>query len=156
MITKASFSVCVLVLAFSGAAFSQTTIFNIPAADTLQKSSVNVEADFLTHPVSYRNGGYQTYGYRLAYGVTSKTEIGSNFYLTWDGHHSVADIEFSFKREIYRNEKHGVLSSIGKSPRESAVAVRLATKSEPNRFAGSSPIRPLARFTIKMRSLSIM
>ncbi|MBV9242399.1 MAG: hypothetical protein JO314_10360 [Acidobacteria bacterium] len=113
MITKASFSVCVLVLAFSGAAFSQTTIFNIPAADTLQKSSVNVEADFLTHPVSYRNGGYQTYGYRLAYGVTSKTEIGSNFYLTWDGHHSVADIEFSFKREIYRNEKHGVLSSIG-------------------------------------------
>src|SRR3569623_2071980 len=113
MNTKAFFLSCALMLALSAAAYSQTTIFNIPAADTLERGSVNVEADFLTKPVRYHNGGYQTYGYRLAYGVTNKTEIGSNFYLTWDGHHSVADIEFSLKRRIYQNENLGLSLSAG-------------------------------------------
>lgn len=113
MIAKASFSICVLILTVAATISSQTTIFNIPAADTLQKGTVNVEADFLTKPVRYRNGGYQTYGYRLAYGLGKKTEIGSNFYLTWDGQHSVADIEFSIKRRIYQNEKLGLSFSAG-------------------------------------------
>ena len=113
MITKASLSICVLMFALTAATHSQTTIFNIPAADTLQRASVNVEADFLSKAVRYRNGGYQTYGYRLAYGLDNKTEIGSNSYLTWDGHHWTADIEFSFKREIYKNESLGILSSVG-------------------------------------------
>jgi hypothetical protein len=113
MIPKASFSICALVLSTAFAGFSQTTIFNIPAADTLQKGSVNVEADFLLKPVRYRNGGYQTYGYRLAYGLSNKTEIGSNFYLTWDGRRSVADIEFSIKRRIYQSEKLGLSFSAG-------------------------------------------
>jgi len=113
MITRGFVSTCALVVAMVAAAHSQTTIFNIPAADTLQRASVNVEADFLDKPVKYRSGGFQTYGYRLAYGLTNKTEIGSNFYLTWDGHHSVADIEFSIKRRIYQNEKLGVSVSAG-------------------------------------------
>src|SRR6476469_9630885 len=113
MIAKASFSICALILALAATTLSQTTIFNIPAADTLQRHAVNVEADFLTKPVRYRNNGFQTYGYRLAYGITSKTEIGSNFYLTWDGRRSVADIEFSLKRSIYKNEKLGILSAAG-------------------------------------------
>jgi hypothetical protein len=113
MFAKASFSVCALVLILAAAARSQTTIFNIPSADTLERGSVNVEADFLAKPVRYRNGGYQTYGYRLAYGLNSKTEIGSNFYLTWDGRRSVADIEFSLKRRLYQNEKLGLLFASG-------------------------------------------
>ncbi|HEY2847913.1 MAG TPA: hypothetical protein VGI80_08845 [Pyrinomonadaceae bacterium] len=113
MITRAFVSVCALVVTLSAAAYSQTTIFNIPTADTLQRGSVNVEADFLVKPVKFRSGGFQTYGYRLAYGLNNKTEIGSNFYLTWNGHHSVADIEFSLKRRIYQNEKLGVSFSAG-------------------------------------------
>ncbi len=113
MITKASFSIYALVLALATAAFSQTTIFNVPTADTLQRGSVNVEADFLAKPVAYHNGGYQTYGYRLAYGLSNKFEIGSNLYFTWDGLHSVADVEFSIKHRIYQNEKRGVSFSAG-------------------------------------------
>jgi len=110
---KAAFSICALVLTAAAAAYSQTTIFNIPSADTLDKDTVNIEADFLTKPVHYRNGGYQTYGYRLAYGLNNKTEIGSNFYLTWDGRHSIADIEFSLKRRLYGNKKLGFLFASG-------------------------------------------
>jgi hypothetical protein len=113
MIAKASFSICALILPAVATTFSQTTIFNIPTADTLQKRAANIEADFLAKPVHYRDGGYQTYGYRLAYGLTNRTEIGSNFYLTWDGIRSVADIEFSIKRRIYQNEKQGLSFSAG-------------------------------------------
>jgi hypothetical protein len=113
MTTRASLLICALVLSFAGGASSQTTIFNVPSADTLESKSVNVEADLLAKPARYRNGGFQTYGYRLAYGLTNKTEIGSNFYLTWDGHHSVADIEFSLKRRVYQNEKVGLSFSAG-------------------------------------------
>jgi hypothetical protein len=100
-------------LVFAFTARAQTTIFNIPSADTLQRGSVNVEADYLTHPVRYANGGYQTLGYRVAYGLTNRTEIGSNFYLTWDGTRSVADVEFSIKRKLYQNEKLGLSVSAG-------------------------------------------
>src|SRR5690349_18760074 len=61
MITKASFLICAFVLSLAAAAYSQTTIFNIPSADTLERRTVNVEGDFLIKPVRYRNGGYQTY-----------------------------------------------------------------------------------------------
>lgn len=113
MLAKASWWTCALIPLLGAAAYSQTTIFNIPAADTLHESTANVEFDFLARPVRYRNGGYQTYGYRLAYGLTNKTEIGSNFYITWNGHHSVADIEFSIKRRIYRSETLGLSSAVG-------------------------------------------
>src|SRR5947209_11672128 len=110
MIPKASFSICALSLILAAATYSQTTIFNIPAADTLGHGSVIIEGDFLTKPVRYSNGGYQSYGVRFAYGFSNKTEIGANSYLTWDGRHSVSDIEFSLKREIYKNKRLGILS----------------------------------------------
>lgn len=97
----------------AGAAFGQTTLFNIPTADTLQRGSWGLEGDFITKPVSYRDGGYQTYGYRVAYGLTNKTEIGSNFYLTYDGDKTSAQAEFSLKQNVYRNERLGVTVSGG-------------------------------------------
>jgi len=101
------------VLAAAVTASAQTTLFNIPVADTLQKGSWGVEADFITKPVKYSDGGYQTYGYRVAYGLNNKTEIGSNFYYTWNGSESTAQAEFSVKQNVYRNEKYGVTVSGG-------------------------------------------
>ncbi|HTH51026.1 MAG TPA: hypothetical protein VL501_03785 [Pyrinomonadaceae bacterium] len=97
----------------AGVAFSQTTIFNIPTADTLAKGSVNLEADYITHPVSHDKGGYHTLGYRFAIGATGSTELGSNFYWTWDGSEAAADIEFSLKQRLYSNDKNGVSVSAG-------------------------------------------
>ncbi len=109
---RAAFFLCIVAFA-AVAAFGQTTIFNIPTADTLSKGSWSLEGDFITKPVSYANGGYQTYGYRAAYGLDNKTEIGSNFYYTWDGSESSAQAEFSLKRNVYTSEKYGVSVSGG-------------------------------------------
>jgi hypothetical protein len=92
---------------------SQTTIFNIPSADTLQRGSVNLEADFLAKPAKYSNGGFETMGYRVAFGASNSTEVGSNFYLTWNGSSTVADVEFSLKHRIYHSEKLGLSVSAG-------------------------------------------
>lgn len=90
------------------AAAGQTTIFNIPTPDTLPRGSWGLEVDFITKPVSYGDGGYQTYGYRVAYGLTNDTEIGSNFYATYDGSETAAQAEFSLKQRVYQNEDHGL------------------------------------------------
>lgn len=94
-------------------AAAQTTIFNIPSADTQSRGSWGLEADFITKPVSYRDGGYQTYGYRVAYGAGNKTEVGTNFYLTKSYGETTGQVEFSLKQNIYRNEKLGVSVSGG-------------------------------------------
>lgn len=115
MLKAASLLLCTLVLlvGFTIATRAQTTIFNIPTADTLQQGIWNVEFDCVAKPVKYRNGGYQTFGYRVAYGVTSRTEVGANSYYTWDGTRVTADAEFSIKRKVYQNEKHGVTAAGG-------------------------------------------
>lgn len=107
--------ICVYVLAIfvSLAGYSQTTIFNIPTADTLSRGSWNLEGDLIAKPERYSEGGYQTYGYRVAYGLNHKTEVGSNFYYTWNGVTSTGQAEFSVKRKIYENEKHGFSISAG-------------------------------------------
>jgi len=98
---------------FALPAAAQTTIFNIPSADTQSRGSWGIEADFITKPVSYREGGYQTYGYRVSYGVGNRTEVGTNFYLTKGLGDATGQAEFSLKQNIYRNEKLGVSVSGG-------------------------------------------
>ncbi len=108
------FLVSYLVLTIGSSNISaQTTIFNIPSAETQSRGSWGIEADFITKPVSYREGGFQTYGYRVAYGVGNKTELGTNFYLTKGLGDTTGQIEVSLKQNIYRNEKLGVSVSGG-------------------------------------------
>jgi len=92
---------------------AQTAIFNIPSADTLPRGSWGLEADFITKPVSYRDGGYQTYGYRVAYGATNHSELGANFYYTWDGDRSYAETQLSVKQKVYESERYGIAVSGG-------------------------------------------
>lgn len=103
----------VLLVGASVVAFSQTTIFNIPTADTLPQGAWNLEGDLVAKPTKYRDGGFQSYGYRVAYGLNHKTEIGSNFYYTWNGVTSTGQAEFSVKRKVYQSEKHGFSVSAG-------------------------------------------
>ena len=97
----------VLFAAASMPAVAQTTIFNVPVADTQPRGSWGLEIDLLVKPVSYKAGGYQTYGYRLAYGLSNKTEVGSNFYYTRDGGDRTGQAEFSVKQKVYENEALG-------------------------------------------------
>lgn len=102
-----------VIFAAAPLAAAQTTLFNIPTADTQSRGSWGLEGDFIAKPVSYRDGGFQTYGFRVAYGASNRTELGANYYQTYDGTRSTAQAEFSLKQNVYRNEKHGVNVSGG-------------------------------------------
>ena len=114
MSRTASFFLCTLFFAAcSIAAGAQTTLFNIPTSDTQQRGSWSLEGDFVSKPVKMRYGGFRTYGYRLAYGLTHKVELGSNFYFTRASGGSLGQAEFSLKRKVYQNERRGITASGG-------------------------------------------
>ena len=92
---------------------AQMEIFNIPTSETLSGGSFYLELDLITKPVSYLRGGYQTYGYRVVYGLDNKTEVGANVFYTRDGGDPTGELQFDAKRKIYENEKHGVSVSGG-------------------------------------------
>lgn len=112
-----------------GVSFGQSVIFNAPTTDTQERGTYYLEADFITKPKSYDKGGFQTYGYRMVYGVDRRTEIGANFFVTRDGTDLPREVQFNFKRNLYKSEKNGVGVSSG-----ALVSVPL-TKS-----AGSRPV----------------
>ncbi len=94
-------------------AAAQSTIFNIPSTDTMEKKRVLVEADFIAHFDKYSNGGYQTYGYRMVYGLSKKVEVGANFFYTHNGSRVPYEFQANAKWNIYKNEKHGFAVSGG-------------------------------------------
>jgi hypothetical protein len=94
-----------MIVAAAYAAPAQMTIFNVPSTDVLPKKSAYIEADVITKPIKYSEGGFQTYGWRVVYGVGGKTELGANVYLTRDGLGTAGDLQFSVKRTIYADER---------------------------------------------------
>lgn len=94
-------------------ASAQSTIFNTPSTDTVQKKDLYIEADFGSHFDSYKNGGYQFYGYRNVYGLRKNFEVGFNLYYTRLGGASPAEFQPNFKFKVFESEKYGVAASTG-------------------------------------------
>jgi hypothetical protein len=80
MAQLALISACLL-LSF-GTATAQSTLFNVPTTDVQARSKVYLEADFIMHYGSVRDGGYQTYGPRVVVGLPKNTEVGVNVFYT--------------------------------------------------------------------------
>jgi hypothetical protein len=108
---------CFLVVIFCAVCINtisaQSTIFNVPSTDTLEKKRVLVEADFISHFDRFSNGGYQTYGYRMVYGLRKKFEVGANFFYTHNGSRVPLEFQTNLKWKAYHNEKHGFALSGG-------------------------------------------
>jgi hypothetical protein len=125
---------------------AQSSLFNIPTADTLGKGERYVEFDFDSHFANYRDGGWQSYGGMGIYGLNNRTEIGVNAYAT-RSHNGFGSIEIqpNFKFKAYQNERLGLTVSggaIGYIPvkggrlRDTQVsAYAVATKSFSNDWA---------------------
>lgn len=94
-------------------ASAQSTIFNVPSTDTIEKKRVLVEADFISHFDRFSNGGYQTYGYRMVYGLHKKVEVGANFFYTHNGSRVPYELQANAKWNAYKNEKYGFALSGG-------------------------------------------
>lgn len=97
---------------FSGVA-AQSTIFNVPSTDVEAPRKVYLEADFIMHYASYRDGGYQTYGPRVVVGLPGNTEVGVNVFDTRAQPREPIALQPNFKWQFYRNEKMGVALATG-------------------------------------------
>lgn len=106
------FTFCVLL--FTCEASAQLTIFNTPSTDTLPENRFYVEADFIANFKKFEKGGFQTYGYRVVYGVRKNLEVGSNFYFTRNGNRpSPKEFQPNIKYRVVNNEKYGVAVTTG-------------------------------------------
>jgi hypothetical protein len=92
---------------------AQSTIFNVPSTDVQAPGKVYLEADFIMHYASYRDGGYQTYGPRVVVGLPGKTEVGVNVYYTRARPGEPIDLQPNFKWQFYENEKLGLALATG-------------------------------------------
>ena len=110
------FRACILlivVVCFTVAASAQTTIFNVPSTDTVGEKRIMIEADFLAHFDKYENGGFQTYGYRMTYGIRKDVEVGANFFYTHNGDRVPYELQANVKWNACPEEKCGVALSGG-------------------------------------------
>ena len=105
--------VLVLINLFTTVISAQSTIFNIPSTDVLPETKFYVEADFISHFDRYKNGGFQTYGYRTVYGVKRKLEVGVNFFYTRNGVNAPMEIQPNFKYKVFQKEKYGLAVTTG-------------------------------------------
>jgi hypothetical protein len=100
-------------LSLSAGAFAQSTVFNIPSSDVEAPRKVLLEADFITHFASYKDGGYQTYGSRVVVGLPGNTEVGVNVFYTKSADPEPIEVQPNFKWQFYNNEKAGVAVAAG-------------------------------------------
>ena len=102
---------CLLVIARNSAA--QSTLFNVPTTDVQPRGKVYLEADFITHFASHKDGGYQTYGPRVVVGAWKGTEVGVNVFYTKSSDPEPVEIEPNFKWQFFTDEKHGLAAATG-------------------------------------------
>lgn len=108
------FILLLLVFCLPSKSAAQSSLFNIPTAETLEKGEKYIEADFDAHFGSYRNGGWQSYGVLGVYGLNNRVEVGLNAYTTRsaDGFEAV-ELQPNFKVKAYQNESLGLTVSTG-------------------------------------------
>jgi hypothetical protein len=95
-------------LAVVSSVAAQSTIFNVPSTKVESPGKVYLEADFIMHYASYRDGGFQTFGPRVVVGLPGKTEVGINALYTWAKPGVPLDLQPNFKWQFYENEKRGL------------------------------------------------
>ena len=109
---KFTFVIACLLSSFSGVV-AQSTIFNVPSVDVQAPRKVYLEADFIMHYASYRDGGFQTYGPRVIVGLPGKTEVGVNVFYTRARPAEPIKLQPNFKWRFYTNEKLGLALATG-------------------------------------------
>ena len=109
----ALFGVCLFFLLTGSQVNAQSTIFDKPSATTQDPRSVYLEADFITHFASYKDGGYQTYGPRVVVGLPGHTEVGVNVFYTRAAPGQPVTLQPNFKWNFYNNKNLGLALAAG-------------------------------------------
>src|SRR5262245_51484581 len=75
-----------LFLVASHSAMAQSTIFNVPTTDTVQKGKTYFEFDFLPQLPAPEGAGTHVYNPRVVFGVVNNVEAGANFLTSHSSH----------------------------------------------------------------------
>lgn len=94
-------------------AVAQSTLFLAPTTDVQAQRTVYLEADFITHFASYKDGGYQTYGPRVVVGTSKNTEVGVNVFYTKSSGPEPVTLQPNFKWRFFENERLGLAAATG-------------------------------------------
>jgi hypothetical protein len=105
-------AISALLLGFTCAS-AQSTVFNIPSTDVQPRGKVYLEANFIIHFGSLREGGYQEYGPRVVVGLPGNMEVGINAFHTRAEPAEPIEIQPNFKWQFYANEKKGLAFATG-------------------------------------------
>jgi len=92
---------------------AQTSIFFVPTTDTEAKKSVTVYLESYAHFDSYANGGFQSFGPSVTYGVRDDLEVGVNYYFTRDENGKASELQPNIKWKAYGSDKNGVEMAVG-------------------------------------------
>ncbi|HKO97231.1 MAG TPA: hypothetical protein VJU86_09580 [Pyrinomonadaceae bacterium] len=112
VLTKFTLLIAFLLMNWSNVA-AQSTVFNIPATDVQSPGQVYLEANFIMHYGSIREGGYRNYGPRVVVGLPGNTEVGVNVYYTRALPAEPIDVQPNFKWQFYSNEETGLAFATG-------------------------------------------
>jgi hypothetical protein len=94
--------------------FAQSLIINTPSTDVTAEKKRYAEFDFITHPESYRNGGFQTYSLRTLYGIRNGMEVGLNMSITaLGGLPQPLELQPNAKWQMYSNQDYGLNVVVG-------------------------------------------
>lgn len=95
------------------AGMTQSSIFFVPSTDTQEKKSFYLSLESYAHFDKYENGGFQSYGPSIVYGVSKDVEVGVNYYFTDDANGSASELQPTIKWKAYSNDKNGVAVAVG-------------------------------------------
>ena len=85
----------------------QSSVINVPTTDVLPPQKLYVEADYFTHPGPYRDGGFQSFGPSIIYGVRKNLEVGLNAYYTVSSEPEELELQPNAKWQFYSDEEKG-------------------------------------------------
>ena len=93
---------------------AQSSLFNIPTTDVLDKDSTYIEVDLDAHPSGNAEDRWQSFGAMTIRGVGKRSEVGLNIYATRTSEgFEPLELQPNFKFNIYQNEARGFAFSTG-------------------------------------------
>lgn len=95
-------------------AAAQSTIFNIPSTEVVEKGKKYFEFDFISHLESHQNGGFQTYVPRITLGVAKGVEAGVNVAFTDAlAPNQPIELQPNLKWQFFQNGEKGMAATFG-------------------------------------------
>lgn len=92
---------------------SQTSIIFAPTAEIQEKKSVYLNLESYGHFARYANGGFQSYGPSITYGLTDNVEIGVNGYVTDDESGTAVELQPNVKWRVYQSKDKKTSIAVG-------------------------------------------